>query len=82
MALAKTIEKLKKYYERLEAGKTGKIKASHVERVIDKLTARENSLREELAAAGKPSKKERLEQKLVATQEQIERARWLLEKIN
>ncbi len=81
MALTKAIEKLKKYYERLEAGNAKKIKPSHVKKVIDKLTAKEASLIEEIKTTAKPAKKERLEQKLATAREQIERARWLLEKI-
>ncbi len=81
MQLTKSIEKLKKYYGRLEAGKTKKIKPSHVEKVANKLLAKEHSLLDEIATTKKASKKERLEQKLVTTRKQIDRAKWLLEKI-
>lgn len=82
MALAKSMEKLKKYYARLEAGKTKKIKPNHVERVIEKLTIKERSLLEEIEATKKPSKKERLRKKLVTAREQIDRARWLKDQIS
>ena len=79
MPLTKAIEKLKKYYRRLEAGKTKKIKPSHVEKVINKLLANERGLLEEIEKTKKASKKKRLEQKLTITREQIDRAQWLLE---
>jgi Zn-dependent oligopeptidase len=82
MPLMKAIEKLKKYYKRLEAGKVNKIKPSHVEKVIGKLLANEHSLLEEIATTKKPSKKQRLEQKLMTTREQIDRAQVLLKKIS
>ncbi|MCR9139300.1 MAG: hypothetical protein NXI27_25095 [Alphaproteobacteria bacterium] len=81
MALAKSMEKLKKYFARLEAGKVKKIKPSHVEKVIVKLAAKERSLLEEIEAARKPSKKQRLRQKLDTTRQQIDRARWLMDEI-
>ena len=82
MALAKAIEKLKKYYGRLEAGKAKKIKPSHVKKVMDKLLANEHDLLEHIATTNKASKRERLEQKLVTTRKQIDRAKWLLDKIS
>lgn len=82
MPLKKTIEKLKQYYGRLEAGKTKKIKPSHVEKVLKKLSVNESSLLEEIKGATKASKKKRLKQKLETTRKQIERARWLLDKIS
>lgn len=82
MPLKKAIEKLKKYYTRLDAGEASKIKPNHVEKVIGKLIAKQESLLEELDATKKTSKKARLERKLATTREQIERANWLLEKIS
>jgi Zn-dependent oligopeptidase len=82
MGLAKTIEKLQTYYQRLEAGKAKKIKPGHVERVIEKLIAKEHELLEEIAGTSKPSKTERLEKKLTSTREQLDRAKWLLNKIS
>ena len=81
MALTKAIEKLKKYYDRLETGHAKKIKPNHVKKVIEKLTTKEASLIEEIKTTNKASKRERLEQKLATAREQIERARWLLNKI-
>lgn len=82
MALSEAIEKLKKYYKRFELGKTNKIKPRHVQKVLDKLSAKEVSLLEEIAEAKKPSKKKRLEEKLRTTRKQSDRARWLLEEIS
>lgn len=82
MALTRSMEKLKKYYARLEAGKAKKIKPGHVEQVIRKLMAKESSLLQEIEAAKKPSKKERLRKKLETTREQIDRARWLMDEIS
>lgn len=82
MGLAKTAEKLQKYFQRLNTGKAEEIKPSHVQRVIDKLAGRERDLLEEIAATTKPSKKQRLEAKLASAREQMERARWLLEKVS
>jgi len=81
MPLTKAIEKLKKYYKRLEAGRTKKIKPSHVEKVIKKLVAKEASLLDEIEQAKKATKKDRLKQKLEATRKQIKRAQWLLEHV-
>ncbi len=50
MAVSKSLEKLAKYYARLEAGEAKKIKPSHVQKVIDKLEARGRDLLEELRA--------------------------------
>jgi hypothetical protein len=82
MALNKTIEKLNKYLGRLEAGKAKKIKPAHVDKVIKKLTRREQDLLEELEGTSKDSKKARLEARLKTTREQIERATWLRDQIN
>lgn len=82
MALSEAIEKLKKYYKRFELGKTDKIKPRHVQKVLDKLSAKETSLLEEIEEVKKPSKKKRLEQKLKTTRKQSDRARWLLEEIS
>lgn len=82
MPLTKAIEKLKKYYRRLETGKAKKIKPSHVAKVIDKLLANERSLLEQIATTRKAAKKARLEQKLTTTRKQLERAQWLLDEIS
>lgn len=81
MALKKSIGKLDQYYDRLENGKVGKIKASHVEKVITKLKAKEVALQEDIAAASKDSKKERLTGKLAVVREQIKRSKWLKKEI-
>ncbi len=81
MGLESAVEKLDKYFKRLEAGKAQKIKPAHVEKVIQKLEAKAQLLRAELAETDKASKKQRLERKLEMVQEQQDRARWLETKI-
>ncbi|TRD22994.1 hypothetical protein [Palleronia caenipelagi] len=82
MGIESTIEKLDKYSERLKKGKVSKIKPSHVDKMIRKLEAKEQLLLEELAEAGKDTKRERLERKLALVREQLDRAKWLKEKIS
>lgn len=81
MGFETAVEKLDKYFGRLEKGKAQKIKPSHVEKVIRKLEMKEQILQTELAETEKESKKRRLEGKLEMVREQQSRARWLLEKI-
>ena len=81
MGLGKSVEKLDKYYERLDKGKAYKIKPSHVEKVLRKLQAKELMLLEEIDETSKDAKKKRLGRKLDVVREQQERARWLQEKI-
>ena len=81
MALNKIAEKLDTYYKRLELGKAAKIQASHVEKVIAKLQAKQQQLEAELSETEKPSKKQRLEGKLATVHEQITRSQWLLNEI-
>lgn len=82
MGLESAIEKLDKYFARLEKGKARQIKPSHVEKVIGKLDLKAESLREELDETAKASKKQRLQQKLALIDEQKARARWLLDRIS
>ena len=82
MALTKAIEKLKKYYKRLEAGDAKKIKPSHINKVMNKLSNKEEIILKELSETTKASKKKRLRQKLGATRKQIDRSQWLLKKIS
>lgn len=81
MAFRKIIEKLNAYYDRLEEGKTKKIKASHVRQVIAKLVAKQKQIVDELARTDKTSKKERLARKLLIAEEHLKRAEWLAQKI-
>ncbi len=81
MALSKTVEKLDKYYGRLKSGSAKKIKPAHVEKMIDKLKARERDLKDEISTTEKESKKERLERKLLKTQDLTTKAKWLLKEI-
>lgn len=81
MGLESAIEKLDKYFKRLDQGKAQEIKPSHVEKVISKLEVKARLLRTELAETDKESKKRRLERKLELVREQQDRARWLQEKI-
>lgn len=82
MAMSKHFEKLERYFERLETGKVAKIKPQHVQKIIDKLGVKIDQLESERAIAEKPSKRERLGQKLLVIEEQIKRAKWLLQEIS
>ncbi len=75
MAHEKLAEKLGDYFARLGAGKAHKIKPRDVEKVIAKLRAWRDALATE--AVSKPEKAERLEHKIKAADELIERAEWL-----
>lgn len=77
MGLQNVIEKLDKYFKRLETQKAQRIKPSHVARVIEKLDIKADQLRGEIAAAGKSSARDRLARKLDLVQEQKQRALWL-----
>lgn len=81
MEIEKSVEKLDKYFRRLEDGKAQKIKANHVEKIIRKLHARVDDLQLELKMCEKEEKKTRLARKVEGVQEQITRARWLLKEI-
>jgi hypothetical protein len=82
MGLESAVEKLDKYFKRLDTGKAQKIKPQSVEKVIRKLEAKADLLRSEHAQTDKGTKKHRLERKLDLVREQQDRARWLLEKIS
>jgi len=82
MALKKTAEKLVEYKERLEKKKAKPIKRKHVEKVIDKLRSKHIDLKAELKKATKPSKRDRILDKLNVVDELQSRADWLLEEIN
>lgn len=82
MGLESVIEKLDKYFKRFDKGKAQKIKPAHVEKVIDKLEAKADLLRAELAETEKESKKSRLERKLDMVREQQKRARWLKKELS
>ena len=82
MNLENSIEKLDKYYKRLNKGKAQKITPSHVEKVIRKLKTKEEALLAEIGEATKDSKIKRLNRKLKLLREQQDRAVWLLDKIS
>jgi len=77
VGLEKTIEKLDKYFKRLEQGKAAKIKTSHLRKVAEKLKAKERSLDAELEEAATAEKRQRLQRKLALVREQQNRVRWL-----
>jgi hypothetical protein len=81
MGLKKLAAKVAKYNERLESGKASKIKPDHVSRVLDKLRAKETSLKSEIADTRDDDKKTRLKRKLGITQEHITRAEYLMTEI-
>ena len=82
MALKKTTEKLAEYQERLDKKKAKPIKRKHVEKVIDKIRSKQVDLTVELEGATKPSKRDRILDKLHVVEELQSRANWLLEEIN
>lgn len=82
MGLESAIEKLDKYFKRLEKGRARKIKPDHVEKIILKLETKAALLRSEHAETDNGSRKRRLERKLKLFEEQQDRARWLLDKIS
>lgn len=82
MGLKKLAEKLADYNERLERGKTEKIKPSHVEKVLDKLRKKVAELEAEIAAETRDDKTDRLARKLGTAREQVQRAEWLLQEID
>ena len=82
MGLKGTIGKLDEYNDRLDQGKASKIKPDHVQKVASKLEAKAAQLRNEIEEAAKPDKKQRLSQKLAFVREQLDRARWLQERIS
>ena len=82
MGLEKSIQKLDKYLERLNKGKASKIKPEDLAKVERKLKTKLEMLSAELEETQKASKKERLVGKLSVVNEQLERARWLSEKLS
>jgi hypothetical protein len=81
LGLSKNVEKLSHYYDRLRDGKTGEIKESHVNKVIDKLKSKRDDVMVELGCSKKASKRARLQEKITTIDTQIERAEWLLKEI-
>lgn len=81
MGIGKVAKKLDAYFGRLEGGRAAEIKPSHVKKAIAKLQSKRELLQVELRDAEKQSKKRRIENKLVTVGEQIERAEWLLNKL-
>lgn len=81
MGLESAVEKLDKYFRRLDRGKATKIKPQNIVEMIRKLEAKAALLRSEHSETNKESKKRRLERKLDLVREQQKRAHWLLDKI-
>lgn len=81
MGLKKSTAKLDDYFERLEQNKAAKIKPEHVEKVLEKLRAKERDLLDDLETAQKVDKAERLRSKLNVVREQLRRGEWLLQEI-
>ncbi|WGW02670.1 hypothetical protein [Tropicibacter oceani] len=77
MGLKKLAAKVEDYNARLEVGKASKIKPRHVEKVLQKLRAKQAALEAEIAAASSADKKARLAGKLQIARTHIERAEWL-----
>lgn len=81
MGLKKSTAKLDDYFERLKQNKAAKITPEHVEKVLEKLRAKERDLLDDLETAQKVDKAERLRSKLNVVHEQLRRGEWLLEEI-
>ena len=81
MGFKDIVERLDKYQKRLTEGKAEKIKSHHIEKAIEKLTAKEVLLKEELRESTKPEKRRRLEEKISTIRAQIEKAEWLAKEI-
>ena len=81
MGLRSIVKRLGKYQERLAEGKAEKIKPRHIKKAIEKLMAKETQLAVELQDATKPEKRKRLEHKISVIHEQIDKAKWLEQKI-
>ncbi|TCS59885.1 hypothetical protein EDD52_11718 [Primorskyibacter sedentarius] len=81
MGLKNLAAKVVDYNQRLESGKASKIKPRHVEKVLQKLSAKSDALETEIAATQSPDKKARLEGKLKVARTHIERAEWLLKEL-
>lgn len=81
MVAKKSIGKLNAYFDRLKADKADKIKPSHVDKVIAKLTSKKQALEKELREASKDAKKDRLKGKLAVVEEQLKRGAWLKDNI-
>ena len=81
MGLSDIIKRLDKYQRRLAEGKAEKIKPHHIQKAIEKLTAKEALLAMELEETTKPEKRERLEGKISTIHAQIAKAKWLSDEI-
>ena len=82
MGLKKLTEKISDYNERLERGKANKIKPGDVEKVLEKLRAKEAELAEDLERTEDPEHTERLTRKRAVARQQIERAEWLIRQLD
>lgn len=81
MKLKKLAGKVADYNARLEDGKAHKIEPSHVEKVLEKLRAKEAEIIAEIAEAKSDEKRARLEHKLRVARDHIARAEYLLNEI-
>lgn len=81
MGLSDIVKRLDKYQERLADGKAEKIKPHHIQKALEKLTVKEVQLIAEHEQATKPEKRKRLEGKISAIRAQIDKAKWLAERI-
>ena len=82
MGLKKLAAKIRDYNERLESGNASKIEPEHIEKVLQKLHAKERELEAEIASASSPEKKARLEGKLQIARTHIERAECLMRQLD
>ncbi len=81
MGFKDIVERLDKYQKRLTEGKAEKIQLHHIEKAIEKLTAKKVQIKEELRETTKPEKRKRLEEKMSTIHAQIEKAEWVAKEI-
>jgi len=82
MGLKKLADKVADYKDRLKRGKASKIKPDHVKKVLEKLRKKVGDLESDITSTKNVDKKARLKRKLGIAREHVERAEWLMKKIN
>lgn len=81
MGLKKLAAKLAEYNQRLESGKTSKIKPGHVEKILQTLRSKVAELEVDIAAEPSADRRAQLDKKLKVARAHVERAEWLLKEL-
>lgn len=81
MGLKKLAAKLQDYDKRFADGDAFKIKPAHVQKILEKLRKKEAEISDDLLKKHRAGKRQRLERKRNVAREQIDRAQWLLDKV-